>query len=170
MEYTGSVRTKRGKNGEVSYQIVIEGERDPVTGKRMRSYQTVHCKKREAIRLMNQIVAEKNAGTYFKASHLLLRDWLEQWYRDYCTGHLEKTTLASYRDKIDHYINPVLGNIPLGKLTGQDQPDCQKIPGVRQPDQPQIGAECSLGAAPGPRPCRRSSFHTGESGGTGGSA
>ena len=33
MEYTGSVRTKRGKNGEVSYQIVIEGERDPVTGK-----------------------------------------------------------------------------------------------------------------------------------------
>ena len=120
MEYTGSVRTKRGKNGEVSYQIVIEGERDPVTGKRMRSYQTVHCKKREAIRLMNQIVAEKNAGTYFKASHLLLRDWLEQWYRDYCTGHLEKTTLASYRDKIDHYINPVLGNIPLGKLTGQD--------------------------------------------------
>ena len=89
-------------------------------GKRMRSYQTVHCKKREAIRLMNQIVAEKNAGTYFKASHLLLRDWLEQWYRDYCTGHLEKTTLASYRDKIDHYINPVLGNIPLGKLTGQD--------------------------------------------------
>ena len=25
-----------------------------------------------------------------------------------------------YRDKIDHYINPVLGNIPLGKLTGQD--------------------------------------------------
>ena len=49
MEYTGSVRTKRGKNGEVSYQIVIEGERDPVTGKRMRSYQTVHCKKREEI-------------------------------------------------------------------------------------------------------------------------
>ena len=118
MEYTGSIRTKRGKNGEVSYQIVIEGERDPITGKRMRGYQTVHCKKREAIRLMNQIVAEKNAGTYFKASHLLLRDWLEQWYRDYCTGHLEKTTLASYRDKIDHYINPVLGNIPLGKLTG----------------------------------------------------
>ena len=66
MEYTGSVRTKKGKNGEIAYQIVIEGERDPVTGKRMRSYQTVHCKKREAIRLMNQIVAEKNAGTYFK--------------------------------------------------------------------------------------------------------
>ncbi len=31
MEYTGSVRTKRGKNGEVSYQIVIEGERNPIT-------------------------------------------------------------------------------------------------------------------------------------------
>ena len=120
MEYTGSVRVKTGKNGTVSYQIVIEGEKDPVTGKRMRSYQTVHGKKRDAIRLMNQIVAEKNAGTYFKGSNLLLKDWLDQWFRDYCIGHLEKTTLASYRDKIDHYIVPVLGNIPIGRLTGQE--------------------------------------------------
>ena len=120
MKYTGSVRVKTGKNGTVSYQIVIEGEKDPVTGKRMRSYQTVHGKKRDAIRIMNQIVAEKNAGTYFKGSNLLLKDWLDQWFRDYCVGHLEKTTLASYRDKIDHYIVPVLGNIPIGRLTGQE--------------------------------------------------
>ena len=120
MEYTGSVRVKKGKNGVVSYQIVIEGEKDPVTGKRMRSYQTVHGKKRDAIRLMNQIVAEKNAGTYFKGSNLLLKDWLDQWFQDYCVGHLEKTTLASYRDKIDHYIVPVIGDIPIGRLTGQE--------------------------------------------------
>ena len=112
--------SKREKNGTVSYQIVIEGEKDPVTGKRMRSYQTVHGKKRDAIRMMNQIIAEKNAGTYFKGSNLLLKDWLDQWFRDYCVGHLEKTTLASYRDKIDHYIVPVLGNIPIGRLTGQE--------------------------------------------------
>ena len=65
----------------------------------MRSYQTVHGKKRDAIRMMNQIIAEKNAGTYFKGSNLLLKDWLDQWFRDYCVGHLEKTTLASYRTK-----------------------------------------------------------------------
>ena len=40
--------------------------------------------------MMNQIIAEKNAGTYFKGSNLLLKDWLDQWFRDYCVGHLEK--------------------------------------------------------------------------------
>lgn len=119
MDYSGSIRSKKNKDGTISYQIVIEGPSDPVTGKRNRSYQTVRGKKKDAVELMHRIVAEKNAGTYFQASSILLRTWLTQWFRDYC-GNLERTTRASYKDKITHYILPILGDIPLFKLSGQD--------------------------------------------------
>ena len=63
MDYSGSIRSKKNKDGTISYQIVIEGPSDPVTGKRNRSYQTVRGKKKDAVELMHRIVAEKNAGT-----------------------------------------------------------------------------------------------------------
>ncbi len=147
MEYTGSVRVKTGKNGTVSYQIVIEGEKDPVTGKRMRSYQTVHGKKRDAIRIMNQIVAEKNAGTYFKGSNLLLKDWLDQLCRPSGKDHpcqlpgqdrpLHRTSAwkYSYR-KTDRSGGAAV-----------DQPDHRKFSSQRQKDQSQKCPQCLAGSA-----------------------
>lgn len=119
MEYSGSIRAKKNKDGSVSYQIVIEGPPDPITRKRNRSYQTVRGKKKDAVQIMQQIVAEKNAGTYFKASIVLLKSWMQQWFLDYC-GNLEKTTKVSYKDKIDHYIVPILGGLSLSQITGQE--------------------------------------------------
>ena len=80
MNYSGSIRTKKNKNGSVSYQIVIEGAPDPLTGKRNRSYQTVRGKRKDAVEMMHRIIAEKNAGTYFRASSILLKSWMAQWF------------------------------------------------------------------------------------------
>ena len=48
------VQTKTGKH----YQMVIEGPRDVVTGKRQRKYETLRVPKREAERLLHQRIAE----------------------------------------------------------------------------------------------------------------
>ena len=114
MEYTGSVRTKRGKNGRFLTRLLSKGNGIPSPANGCEVTRPSTVRNGEAIRLMNQIVAEKNAGTYFKAVPPPATGLAGTVVPDYCTGHLEKTTLASYRDKIDHYINPVLGNIPLG--------------------------------------------------------
>lgn len=119
MNYSGSIRTKENKDGSVSYQIVIEGTPDPLTGKRNRSYQTVRGKKKDAVEMMHRIIAEKNAGIYFRASSVLLKSWMAQWFKDYC-GNLEKTTKASYLDKIDNYILPILGGLQLSQISGQE--------------------------------------------------
>ena len=43
-----SIRKHTAKNGDVSYQVVIEGGVDPITGKRNRYYRTVKGTKKQA--------------------------------------------------------------------------------------------------------------------------
>ena len=58
---TGSIREKKCKSGKVSYQITVEGERDPLTGKRNRIYKNVTGSKREANSIMHKmIIGTKN--------------------------------------------------------------------------------------------------------------
>ena len=59
--YAGHLETKDGKKGR-RYQLVIEGPRDPSTGKRSRQYETVLLPKREAEKLLHRRLAERNAG------------------------------------------------------------------------------------------------------------
>jgi hypothetical protein len=44
---TGNIVERKRKNGSV-YEITVEGETDPLTGKRNRAYKTVKGSKREA--------------------------------------------------------------------------------------------------------------------------
>ena len=59
---TGSIRVKKTSKGEVRYQITVEGDRDPVTGKRNRVYRNVAGSKREANAIMHKMIAEMEQG------------------------------------------------------------------------------------------------------------
>ena len=76
--YAGHLEIRNGKTGK-HYQLVIEGPRNPVTGKRQRQYETVLLSKREAERLLHQRLAELNAGIYKISSPKLLSSWLQEW-------------------------------------------------------------------------------------------
>ena len=45
---TGNIRARKRANGEMSYEITVEGERDAFTGQRNRVYKTVRGSKKEA--------------------------------------------------------------------------------------------------------------------------
>ena len=114
--YTGHLEIRNGKTGK-HYQLVIEGPRNPVTGKRQRQYETVLLAKREAERLLYQRLAELNAGIYKISSPKLLSSWLEEWM-DLYKRDLSPTTKADYMWRIQHYIIPELGNISINQLGG----------------------------------------------------
>lgn len=114
--YPGHLEVKSGKKGK-RYQLVIEGPRNPITGKRQRQYETVLLPKREAEKLLHQRLAELNAGIYQVNSPKLLCSWLEEWMELYKQS-LSPTTKADYVWRIQHYINPKLGTIPLNQLGG----------------------------------------------------
>ena len=45
---TGHIRKKTNKDKSISYQLIVEGPRDPSTGKRKRHCKTLRCNKKQA--------------------------------------------------------------------------------------------------------------------------
>ncbi|MBE6899266.1 MAG: site-specific integrase [Ruminococcaceae bacterium] len=112
---TGHIRKRVGKNGAVSYQLIVESERDPLTGKRERSYKTVTGTKKQAEATLRKLIAEVENGDIVTASAVKLGDWLHEWLKLYLPN-IESTTRVGYREKIDGYIIPKLGDIKLKSL------------------------------------------------------
>lgn len=112
---TGHIRKRVGKNGGVSYQIVAEGDRDPITGKRERRYGTVKGTKKQANEALDILKDELEYGTSVTVSAIKLQDWMNTWFNNYLPN-IEATTRVGYKEKINLYIIPYLGNIPLKNL------------------------------------------------------
>ena len=112
----GHIRKRTSKTGAVSYQLVIETERDPVTGKRERSYFTYPTKKQAEAELQHKIYALNTGGVQTAPSSMKLKDWLTEWMNVY-KKDLEATSRASYLERIDYRITPYLGNVPLKNIT-----------------------------------------------------
>lgn len=112
---TGHIRKRVGTNGAISYQLIVEGEHDPVTGKRERHYKTLQCTKKAAEAALRKMIADMENGSITTASAMKVKDWMDNWLALYLPN-IEATTRAGYREKIDNYIIPTLGNIQLKAL------------------------------------------------------
>lgn len=112
---TGHIRMRKCKNGKKTYQVIIETDKDPLTGKRQRLYKTVNGTKKEAEAVLDKMKNELNNGGILKPSALKLKDWLDEWLNVYMLN-IEATTRAGYAERINYRIIPYLGNIPLKNL------------------------------------------------------
>ena len=112
---TGHLRLRKSKTGEVSYQLIVETDRDPMTGKRERYYHTVKGTKKQAEAALRKLITELENGGVINQSVLKLGDWMHQWLETYLPN-IEDSTRTGYKEKIDGYIVSVLGNIPLKTL------------------------------------------------------
>ena len=109
------VQTKTGKH----YQMVIEGPRDVVTGKRQRKYETLRMPKREAERLLHQRIAELNTGLdeHVKPQLITLKGWFRDWMALY-KQDLSPSTQVDYEWRFTHYIAPYFGSQSLSEIHG----------------------------------------------------
>ena len=116
---TGSIQAKKTLTGETHYQITIEGERDPETGKRNRSYKTVKGTKKEATAEMRRLIYEVEHGKSLKQSPLTVREWIAKWMDLYITPYIAETTRVGYMTKLKCYIHPMLGEIRIKSLRAE---------------------------------------------------
>jgi len=116
---SGSIQAKKAKNGEIHYQITIEGERDPETGKRNRSYKTVRGTKKEASAEMRRLISEVEHGKSLKQSPMTVKEWIAKWMELYITPYIEETTRVGYKSKLTCYIHPMLGDIKIKSLRAE---------------------------------------------------
>ncbi len=116
---TGNIRKRIGRNGAVTYQITVEDERNPLTGKRERTYKTIKGTKKQAEAELRRMISEVETGGVIKTSNIRLGDWLTEWVNTYLIN-IEATTKAGYKERIKTCIIPYLGDIPIRSLRNEN--------------------------------------------------
>lgn len=112
---TGSIREVKTKSGKIHYQIAVDGGRDELTGKRIRTFKNVSGSMKEAKTLMHKMITEMEQGTIVKNSNKKVGEWMDEWISNYLPN-IEETTRVGYKTKIRCYIKPAIGDIFLKSL------------------------------------------------------
>lgn len=112
---TGHIRKRTTKTGS-SWQLVIENDRDPMTGKRERTYKTFKGTKKQAEAELRRLVSEVENGGIVTVSTMRLDDWLKTYLADYLPN-IADSTRESYEERIRNRISPYLGKLSLNTIT-----------------------------------------------------
>jgi integrase len=99
-----------------SWELKYEAEHDPATGERRTRYKTVKGTKRDAQKELRRLLGRVDQGTDADAGKLTVGAYLDQWL----AGHratVAPRTAERYGEHIEKHIKPILGNLPLAKLT-----------------------------------------------------
>jgi integrase len=105
--------------GEQTFAVVYEGT-DPVTGKERHRWHQGGDTRRDAERVLTELVKRVQDGDYRSPERITLGDYLvERWLpvRKSQVGH---STFDSYRRTINSHVLPRIGMIPLQRLTPED--------------------------------------------------
>ncbi len=107
----GHIRARGAGSWELKYDI----GRDPLTGRRVSKYATVHGAKRDAQRELRRLLKTVDDGMHSDPGRLTVADWLNQWL-DEARYSVSPKTLERYREIVEKHLVPNLGALPLGKL------------------------------------------------------
>ena len=109
---------KRGKTYTIYYYI---GKNEH--GKWVQKSEGGFTSKREAEKVLRDRIITIEASYNKNLSTRTVSEYLDYWFENYCEPHLAENTLNGYRINIDKHIKPIIGKIPLIKLTPKDIQD-----------------------------------------------
>ena len=89
--------------------------KNPATGKPLRKSFYAPTQG-ELVKLMKQIQAELDAGTFIEPSKLSVGVWMDIWLAEYLGG-VKESTQASYKGHANNHIKPNIGAVLLQQLT-----------------------------------------------------
>ena len=119
---TGHYRNRGIKNGKTSWQLTVECDRDPITGKRDRHYKTINGTKKEAESALRKMILQYETGSPVNQSSPKLKDWMQQWVnRKDKYPHHPRT--ESYPTESTEYSY----NTDMDKQTASGEKPCSQI-------------------------------------------
>jgi integrase len=95
---------------------------DPVTGKERYRSKVVHAPKRQAEKILNQMVQEANVAVSTTSS-MTVEQLLGHLINYLRTNGRSHTTIAGYEWRIRDHLVPAIGDIPITKLTAKHLDD-----------------------------------------------
>jgi integrase len=97
------------------YSVVVELERDPITGHRRQKWQSGYKTKREAERALSTAVASLHDGTYIEPTKQTLADFVTEWLAA-IEPTLRPSTHYSYSRNLRLHVLPLLGSVQLRRV------------------------------------------------------
>ena len=86
-------------------------------GKRVKVSRTFHGTKREAEKALAKLVTDVSEKRVTASSRMTVAEWARIWLSEYAERKLAARTTSAYRHIVEKRIIPVLGKIPLDRLT-----------------------------------------------------
>ncbi|GMW05075.1 MAG: site-specific integrase [Dehalococcoides mccartyi] len=105
--------TKRSKD---SYSIVLELDKDPVTGKRKQQWITVIGTKKNAEKKLSELLSQIDTGSFIKPGKTTIREYLIRWLDDYVKVNLSPRSFERYSGIIIKHLIPDFGRLTLTQL------------------------------------------------------
>lgn len=110
----GHIRQK-GKN---SWQIQVYAGTSP-DGKYRRHFETIHGRKSDAQKRLNELLVSLEKGIYTPPGRLTVAEHLHNWLEGYVKTNCAQRTLDGYQSIIVTHLIPALGHIQLKHLNPQ---------------------------------------------------
>jgi integrase len=89
-------------------------------GKRKYLNRTVHGSKKDAQRVLNKLLHQKDTGILVEPSKQTLAEYLNRWLEVAAKPRLRQSTHTDHKYRVDRYILPTLGGTRLSHLTALD--------------------------------------------------
>ncbi|SEO97339.1 site-specific integrase [Propionispora vibrioides] len=89
---------------------------DPITGKNNQTSKKGFRTKAEAEAYLLDVNTRQATSTFIPIKNLTVREYLQDWLKNYAETHLRQNTAAGYRSLVEKHILPIIGNIDLQKL------------------------------------------------------
>ena len=104
--------TRKGKK----YYAVVEIERDPLTGKRRRTWHPAGATKRGAQQVLGQLLEDLETNSYLEPEAITVAEYLTDEWLVSAMNELRFATYDSYRRNIENHVVPHIGAAKLQAL------------------------------------------------------
>ena len=115
----GHIR-QRSPNHPDRWTIYVYLGRDPVTNRRKYKTEVFRGTRRDADRRRTELLRDLDTGDYIEPSGLTTAEFLRTWLRDSVEVRVRQQSFVVYRRVAERHIIPVVGHIPVEKLTSQE--------------------------------------------------
>jgi integrase len=110
----GHIRKQGGR-----YYVVVELDRDPITGKRHRVGGGGFARKKDAQAALAEVIRQQQEGEYVQPSRQTVAEHLGEWLPA-IRATVAPKTWESYRQLVESYVIPRIGSLFLRRLTPGD--------------------------------------------------
>ena len=108
----GHIRPRSVGSWELKYDI----GRDPLTGRRITKFATVHGAKRDAQRELRRLLKTVDDGVHSDPGRFTVADQLRSWLAGYAENVAAPKTRERWGEIIEKHLIPALGGVLLRKL------------------------------------------------------